>query len=33
MPILFVVALFDLVHDVKAINGLCKLLTVFGNFF
>ena len=29
----FVVAIFDLVHDVKAMHGLCKLLTASGNLF
>ena len=29
----FVVAIFDLVHDVEAIRGLCKLLTASGNLF
>ena len=29
----FVVAMSDLVHDVAAIDGLCKLLTVSGIFF
>ena len=28
----FVVALFDLVHDVEAIYGLCYLLKASGNF-
>ena len=29
----FVVAMFDLVHDVEAINGICQLLTVSENLF
>ena len=29
----FVGAIFDLVHDVKAIHGLYKLLTASGNLF
>ena len=29
----FVVALFDLVHNVKAINGLCSRLTTSENLF
>ena len=28
-----VVAIFDLVHDVEAIYGLCYLLTASGNLF
>ena len=29
----FVVAIFDLVHDVEALHGQCKLLTASGNIF
>ena len=29
----FVVAMSDLVHDVEAIHGICKLLTASGNLF
>ena len=29
----FVVALYDLVHDVDAINDLCQLPTASGNLF
>ena len=29
----FVVAKFDLLHDVEAIRGLCKLQTASGNLF
>ena len=29
----FVVAIYDLVHDVEAIHGLCKLQTASGNNF
>ena len=29
----FVVSILDLVHDVKAIHGICKLQTASGNLF
>ena len=29
----FVVAIFNLVHDVEAVHGQCKLLTASGNIF
>ena len=29
----FVVAIFDLVHNVEAIRGMCDLLTSSGNLF